>query len=408
MSIGVGVIGSGLRGAFVLGARMIEQQKDTGLELRAICDRSEERLQEVSAFLQYKNVQNQQVGQIECFTDYRKLVDDPNVDLVVITTPTWFHREPAEYALKSGKKVFLDKPIAVTLEDSQAILNTEEETTNPLLMGFTRRYEAPWIQAAKIVESGRIGQLMMIQLRSVIPYTRYYHTWHRRNAWSGGALNDKSTHHFDVLNWFANSPWRSIYGVGGKSPAFAPREDAPDGCFVCQEECPYNILKDPDFEELGIQNLPSSWKNQPQEQNRIDNCVFAPGADLSDHCFVTVDYTNGVKASLFLCIWGPKAPDQETLELIGTKGKILLTRHTAKLEVWDSYGKKLEEIDCQTDEFKSSHFGADRELIRQMRSFYDGESPVVGAADGHESLRMVTAAQQSIDAGGEMIKSTEF
>lgn len=408
MSIGVGIIGSGLRGGLVLGPRIIEKRRETGMELRAICDPSKARMREVTALLQLTAVKNLRLGRIKRYTDYRKLIDDPAVDLILITTPTWIHRELAEYALKSGKKVFLDKPIAVELKDSHAILQAEGETENPLLMGFTRRYESTWIRAAEIVESGRIGQLMMIQLRSVIPYTRYYHTWHRRNQWSGGALNDKSSHHFDVLNWFAGSPWRQIHGIGGQSPAFAPRENPPAGCFVCEEDCPYHLLKDPDFEELGIKTIPPSWKSGDREQDRVDTCVFAPGADLTDHCFVTVDYQNGVKASLFLCIWGPKAPDQETLELIGTEGKILLTRQTGTLEVWDSFMKRREEIDCRTKDFESSHFGADWELVRQLRAFVDGEAPLVGAAAGHESLRMVTAAQRSIDGGGKLVSTSEI
>ncbi len=406
MTIGVGIIGTGLRGGLVLGVRMVEMRKETDLQLRAICDRSPARMREVSAFLQYTNVKNLQLGGIKRYTDYKALVDDPRVDLIVITTPTWFHKEPAEYSLRSGKKVFLDKPIAVELENSLAIIRTEKESANPLLMGFTRRYEAPWIRAAEIVRSGRIGKLMMMQLRSVIPYTRYYHTWHRRNAWSGGALNDKSSHHFDVLNWFADSPWRQIHGIGGQSPAFSVRENPPAGCFECEEDCPYNILKDPDFEELGIKNVPPSWKSGIREQDRVDTCVYAPGADLTDHCFVTVDYANGVKASLFLCIWGPKAPDQETLELIGTDGKILLTRQTGMLEVWDRFGKRREEIDCRTEDFHSSHFGADRELMRQMRAFVDGKAPVVGSAAGIESLRMVRAAQKSIDTDGNVVRNS--
>ena len=407
MSIGVGIIGSGLRGGLVLGARLKEMQRETGLQLRAICDRSKARMREVSLFLQAAGIKHLQVSRIKRYTDYRELVDDPQVELILITTPTYFHRGPAEYALQSGKKVFLDKPIAVDLADSRAILQAEREARSPLLMGFTRRYETPWIRAAKLVGSGRIGQLMMIQLRSVIPYTRYYHTWHRRDSWSGGALNDKSSHHFDVLNWFAASPWRSIHGIGGQSPAFTPRDNPPEGCFVCEEDCPYHLLKDPDFEELGIKSVPPSWKSGTREQDRVDTCVFAPGADLTDHCFVTVDFQNGVKASLFLCIWGPKAPDQETLELIGTKGKILLTRQTGTLEVWDSFMKRREEIDCRTEDFGSSHFGADRELVRQLRAFVDGEAPLVGAAAGHESLRMVTAAQRSIDGGGKLVSTSE-
>jgi predicted dehydrogenase len=402
MGIGVGIIGAGLRGALVLGARLAELKRETGLELRALCDRSEQRMKEVKWYLRYQNVKNLQLSGVRSYTDCRALVDDPDIDLIIITTPTYAHREPCEYALRSGKRVYLDKPIAVSLEDSRVIVETVRQTGNPLLMGFTRRYEAPWIRAYELLQSGAIGQLVMMQLRSVIPYTRYYHLWHRRNALSGGALNDKSSHHFDVFNWFAGSRWATISGIGGQSPQFAPEEDPPEGCFSCDRDCPYHILKDPDFEEMGITTIPPSWKKAPREEDRIDTCVFKPGADITDHAFCTVAYENGVKASLFLCIYGPKAPDQETFELIGTEGKLLLTRRTGTLELYREFGRKRELIDCRGPDFDSSHFGADRALVRRMRSFYDGEEPTVTVEDGHRSLEMVAAAQASIDGGGSL------
>ena len=398
--IGVGIIGAGLRGALVLGGRIAELRKETGFRLRALCDKSSQRMREVSVYLQLENAKRGLPRKIKKYTDYRDLVDDPAVDLVLVTTPTYLHREPCEYALASTKKVYLDKPIAVTLEDSQAITDTVRETGNPLMMGFTRRYERVWRRAYELVREGRIGRLMMMQLRSVIPYTRYYHLWHRRNARSGGALNDKSSHHFDVFNWFAGSRCVSLSGIGGRSPQFAPEENPPAGCFSCTRDCPYDLRKDPDFQEMGIRFIPPSWKNAPDEEDRIDTCVFKPGADITDHAFVNLSYENGVKASLFLCIYGPKAPDQETLELVGTEGKLTLTRGTGTIELWSDHGATHEIIDTRDHEFSSSHFGADLELVRALRRFVDGETPIASVQDGHESLRMVTAAQASIDAGG--------
>jgi len=68
------------------------------------------------------------------------------------------------------------------------------------------------------------------------------------------------------------------------------------------------------------------------------------------------------------------------------------------------FGRHREVIRCAGDEFASSHFGADLALIRDMRQWYDGVDPVVGAGDGLEATRMVMAAHQSIDAGGTLVR----
>jgi predicted dehydrogenase len=405
--VGVGIVGAGLRGALVLGARIAELRRETGLRLRALCDKSPQRMREVSLYLGYVGFRSAAAGRglpgrPTKYTNYRALVDDPNIDLILVTTPTYAHREPCEYALDSGKKVYLDKPIAVTTEDSAAIVNKVRNTGNQITMGFTRRYEPSWRRAYELLQEGRIGRLTMMQIRSVIPYTRYFHTWHRRNAWSGGALNDKSSHHFDVFNWFAGHRCVSLSGIGGRSPQFAPEENPPTGCFSCTRDCPYDLRKDPDFQEMGIRYLPPSWKKAQAEEDRIDTCVFKPGADITDHAFVSLAYENGVKASLMLCIFGPKAPDQETLELVGTEGRLTLTRGTGIIELYSEHGKRHEIIDTKGDEFSSSHFGADLALVRDLKRFVDGEPPVATVEDGHESLRMVEAAQMSIDAGGEL------
>jgi predicted dehydrogenase len=399
--IGVGIIGAGLRGALVLGMRIQELRRETGLRIRALCDVSKQRMNEAATLLQAGGISKAQwTGRISKYLDMQQLIDDPAVDLILITTPTDTHREAAVAALASGKKVYLDKPIAVTLEDSQAILDAEKRYGNRLIMGFTRRYEAPWRRSRELVAEGAIGRLSMMQIRSVIPYTRYYHMWHRRNAWSGGALNDKSSHHFDVFNWFADDSCHSISAIGGSSPEFAPREDHPKGCLSCDLDCPYNLFEDPDFQEMGIKFIPPSWRKADDERMKIDTCVYAPGADIVDHAFVDLAYGNGVVASLFFCIYGPKAQDQETLELVGSAGRILLNRHNGCLELYRGFSGEREVIDCRTEDFESSHFGADRELVRNMAAFVRGSDPPATASDGHESLRMIHAAQASIDTRG--------
>ncbi len=164
------------------------------------------------------------------------LIDDPAVDLIVITSITDTHRQYAVPALRSGKKVYCDKPLAQNAEDAVAIVEAEAEAENRLIMGFTRRYEAPWRRAFGLLAEGTIGDLTMILIRDIIPYHRYLQAWWRRREWSGGALSDKGSHLFDVFNWFTQSRAVRAHGFGGRS-VVEPDPLAPPRCTQGARAC---------------------------------------------------------------------------------------------------------------------------------------------------------------------------
>lgn len=400
-SIGIGLIGAGERGCYILGARIAELWKETGMAITGIYDINPQRSRDAKVFLENLYQKNGLDLTIQLFASYSDLIASGSVQIVMITTHTDQHRIPAVTALRSGKKVYLDKPIAVNLEDSAAILACERETGNSLIMGFTRRYEAAWRKSYALLKEGAIGALKMIQIRSIIPYTRYFQTWHRKSAWSGGALNDKSSHHFDVFSWFAESRCRSVSAAGGMSGIFPPDPQAPLRCSQCDRDCLYRRRLNPDDQQEGTQVLGyDSWIQADDERNRADTCVYQPGADIIDHAVCNLTFENGVKASLFWSIFGPHAADQETLELVGTIGRIYLTRSegTVRLIQW---GKAEETVfDLKGPEFFTSHYGADLQLIRDIRAFYDGSIPAAGTKDGHNSLNLVVQTLNSIASEG--------
>ena len=145
-TIRVGIIGTGSRGITCIGHQIAEQRGELGLELTAFCNRTESRMQvaldDVNAVA--KAAGNEPFSPT-FYSDPKDLIADENVDAVVITTATASHLEAAVPALQSGKKVYLDKPIAHTLEDAVAIRDAEHGASNPMIMGFTRRYETPWL-----------------------------------------------------------------------------------------------------------------------------------------------------------------------------------------------------------------------------------------------------------------------
>lgn len=401
-SVGVGIIGVGDRGCFVLGARLRELEAETGLRIVALCDTNATRLNEAAEYLSHHG-RSSKATAFRLHADYRQLIDDPAVDLIVITTHTYVHRDPAVYALESGKAVYLDKPISVTESDALEILAAERRTNNRLIMGFTRRYEPAWQKTYELISDGAVGDVHLVQIRSLIPYTRYLQMWHRRKEFSGGALNDKSSHHVDVFNWFIKSDCTGITAFGGRSGIFAPDPTAPTHCAVCDRDCPYRRGPDQPWSKEGAQVLGfPSWAEATNELDRADTCVFAPGADIEDHVIASMEYGNGVKASLLWSIFGPPAPDQETVEVLGSSGRLILTRSTGQIDLISQYGRRVETIDARGSDFGSSHYGADIQLVRQMRRFVDGEHPTATALDGYQSLRMIDAIERSAANHGEL------
>ena len=400
---GVGIIGTGGRGTNCLGQRLVETCAETRFRVVALNDINPARLTEARNFLTAKFAERGVTTDIACHPTDHALVSDPAVDVVLVTTPQYAHCQNTTTALRAGRKTYLDKPIAHTLEDSARIVAEERRAQSPLLMGFTRRYERAWRDAFSLVRDGVIGEVRMLLLRAVIPSHVYFHKFYRRREWSGGVLNEKSAHHFDVFNWFAGGEPRQLSAIGDQA-VFRPRPDAPERCSTCARECPYRIgRRDQPKAQDDVAVFGRSWLHETEEIYRHDNCVWLPGADNCDHAIVNVAYENGVKACLFLCVFGPRAHDQETFEIVGTTGRIILTRHSAQLDVVSDYGRSHESIDCTDDETKSSHFGADLELVREMRRWVDGTTPVVSAADGYRATRMSLAAVESTQQNGALI-----
>lgn len=405
----VGVIGLGVRGMDALARNMAETYPTVGFEVVALSDQNPDRMIEAAATLADHY---QAVGKMIDPRLYRSghdLIND-DLDLVVITTPTYTHRAYAVPALLSGKKVYCDKPLAQNVSDSIAIFEAETEAANPLMMGFTRRFEAPWIRTSELLASGEIGELRMIQSRTVIPYHRYLTGWWRHREWSGGALNDKGSHIFDVFNWMSDSEAISVSGVGGRS-MIAPDPSAPERCRDCDRSCMYRRRATDSGEAVAPDLMLVSGLARSKETDEIhvdDSCVFRPGADIYHNGSVRFTYDNGIIASYIFSFFGPPAEDEETMELIGTDGRLILTRGIGRISIATVDGVGSRTLDVRSEEFGDSHFGADKQLVRALRGFCEGDVPVVSAAAGLESTRMVAAGLESMDQGGVQIKMEDY
>ena len=125
------------------------------MELTAVCPRRQKRLDEVA----------QKFGVPKKYTDYRDLLADPEIDSVSITTHFYDHRDITIEALKAGKHVLLEKPMAQTVAECDAIVEASESATGILMVGHICRFDPRVALAKQAIDEGRIGKIVYMYAR---------------------------------------------------------------------------------------------------------------------------------------------------------------------------------------------------------------------------------------------------
>jgi predicted dehydrogenase len=149
----VGVIGAGYWGPNIV--RNLHEAP--GAEAVAVADLSPDRLDAI----------RKRFPAVRVTTDYRELVNDPSIDAICIVTPVNTHRKLAEEAFAAGKHVFVEKPLAKTVSDAEAIVRAGERAGKTLMVGHTFVYNPAVVVVKGILESGGIGDVHYLDSQRV-------------------------------------------------------------------------------------------------------------------------------------------------------------------------------------------------------------------------------------------------
>ncbi len=164
-------------------------------EVSAVADPVEERRSEASACC----------GGAAAFGDWRKLLEQSDVQAVLICTPSADHAECAIEAFAHGKHVYLEKPIASSPAQAETVLQAWESAGLVGMMGFNYRHHSLFVKARETVISGRLGKILGVQ-SSFTSSGFWMHDWKKRRASAGGVLFDLATHHIDLIHYMLEQP----------------------------------------------------------------------------------------------------------------------------------------------------------------------------------------------------------
>ena len=167
------------------------------------------------------------------FTDWRSMLDFKDIDAVVIATPCYLHAEMAAAALQAGKYVYCEKPMGITPEQVQLVLNASRGAKSFLQIGQQLRYFPVVREAVRQVHSGDLlGRTLVIKAQrdSLPPSPEAVAgrpAWYKDVRYSGDLIVENAIHNIDVCNWIANSRPAAAFGHGMKyfpQPRWAGRE----------------------------------------------------------------------------------------------------------------------------------------------------------------------------------------
>jgi len=154
----LGIIGTGSRGKFHIANLLL----DANAKIVALCDDYAPHLEEAAAL----------VPDAKRYTDYRRLLEDKDVDGVIICTPLYLHSQMTIDSLSAGKHTFVEKAMAWSPEQLDAMCNAWKQGKNVMMVGQQRLYDPKYVKAMEMIHNGAIGQVVGI---------RNY--WYRNNDW---------------------------------------------------------------------------------------------------------------------------------------------------------------------------------------------------------------------------------
>ncbi|MGD9941339.1 MAG: Gfo/Idh/MocA family protein [Clostridia bacterium] len=195
---GVAVLGTGAIARVHVDAY---RQFGTRCDIRSLCDIYPEKAQALAA--------EKGLDVASCHADYRQAIDRPEVDLVSICLPPSAHAETAIFALEAGKHVLLEKPMAPSLEECDAILAAAARSGARLSVVSQNRFQTTMFRLKQVLESGLAGRILHAAVNSYWWRGQNYYDLWWRGTWEkegGGCTLNHAVHHVDLLLWLMGMP----------------------------------------------------------------------------------------------------------------------------------------------------------------------------------------------------------
>lgn len=290
------------------------------------------------------------------YADHREMIEKAGVDAVVVSSPNHTHIDVLRDCLGTGKHFLIEKPLCTTVEDCREVERLAESHSGVLWMGMEYRYMPPVARLVEEVHGGTAGRVRMVAIREHrFPFLPKVGDWNRFARNTGGTLVEKCCHFFDLMNLITRAEPVRVYGSGA------------------------------------------------QDVNHLDESYDGETPDILDNAYVIVDYDDGTRALLDLCMFAEASNNEQEIAVTGDAGKIECTIPKSTLTIGRRSPYKTESLETTTVEVDKTamdaghHHGSTYyEHVGFRDAILNGTPPEVTIRDGTRAVSIGAAAELSI------------
>jgi predicted dehydrogenase len=389
--IRIGIIGAGGRGIFSFG-HMFSNEFNGEVQVAALGEPNRARAQAALTHLREP---------AEIHTTPEDVCERKDLDAVVVTTPDYLHEHYAVLALKRGKHVLVDKPLATTGRGCLRVIAAARRSKKLLYMGFNMRHDPVVHQLKQLVSAGTLGAIFSMQAIEYYNGGRTYMArWNRLKKFSGGLFIHKGSHDFDVINWIMGqarpvrvSCFASVFTLNPKGLPFKTRRGIRPGprCPLCPyfKECPDRspFTQAPPGQKALFDETTAKFDGYYR-----DTCIYLSEKDTHDQGIAIVEYDNGATASHSEYFVTAKTSRQYLVE--GTLGHADANLETRRIEILPRWSTNR--IVHEISSIPGGHGGADPQMCAEfIRCIRKGLRPTASGIDGAWSVAIGEACERS-------------
>lgn len=324
-------------------------------------------------------------------------------DAVLVATPDAEHAAAAIPALEAGKHVYVEKPLATTMEDCLRMAAVDDRAGGKTMVGFNLRFAPFYRRMRDLSRDGHVGRMLTIQADEFYYGGRtYFRRWNRLRSVGGGLWVTKACHDFDILSWIAGEPPTRVSAQASLTH-YVARPDAATRCSRCpiERKCPDSALphleKQPEFwgKIHDIREASGHWPPR-------DLCLYNSDKDTFDHGIAQVTFGEDIASVYTLNVVA--AFTDRSLTVAGTDGTIRGSLASPDIQYWRRHceGERPEIIPVieSGKAAAAGHGGGDARLLHEFAAFVRGEPSVaVSPPEASVAVAMGLAATASSDSG---------
>jgi predicted dehydrogenase len=341
-------------------------------------------------------------GGVPVYEDYDDMLRHSGADVIIVASVDYTHDAYIIRALEAGLDVISEKPLTINHVKCNAILEAERRTGRKVTVTFNARFLPYTARIKELIKEGCVGDVLSVHMEWMLDTSHgadYFRRWHRYMNKSGGLLVHKSTHHFDLINWWLEEDPVELRAFGSRRFYGPTRAKRGERCLTCsyQNECEFyfDIRKKEFYNQYYLQA-------EAVDGYHRDQCVFADDIDIYDTMSVNVLYSRGAQLSYSLTAHSPY--EGWKVSINGTKGRLEASNTYSGLNADSSheeiklYNRLGEEISVKINKREGDHGGSDH-LLRRMLFVGDVPDRLGQMADsraGAMSLIIGDAANISI------------